>query len=213
MSGAVVAVEMAAQKPPAAGGGSRTSVATYAFPEANNTHPTSFSDLCGGSGQIQVATGNAYRARYSGLPSDSRWGGAGSFTNDQYASAVVSGFTTGQQDDSRIGVIARASSDVDAGRDMYRCYVSNTETTRVMTLERCVNGTITVLGTNSAQSWVAGDRVEIECQGTTIRGMRNGAVVIEVTDTSLTTGLPGIYAYQGSIDVLRGDDWEAGNLT
>lgn len=186
---------------------SRTPIATSAFTGTDGAVPTNFTSLDDNNGQVQIA-GNKYHSPYSGY-SEAVWSGAGSFTADQYAKSVLSGLT-GLANGDAIGVTCRQSNDTFGARDGYRAYVTDGLTT-VLTLEKIVNDTITSLGTNSAQAWANTDTVECEAIGTTITALRNGVVVITVTDSSLSTGKPGIIGHAGLMDSVRGDDWEGGN--
>jgi hypothetical protein len=195
-------------------GMTRTAVDTHTFTAADNTHPSGLTDLCNGNGQIQIQ-GNAYRARYGSLDSDSRC--PGTYTDDQYAKVTVSGFD-GNTDGSRIGVGLRYSADVNPNRDGYRIYVQNDAGTDSFVIAKVVNDTHTVLATNTTQTWANGDTVEAEVTGSSpavITALRNGAVVFSHNDSTSphTTGKPAIYAYQGSEDVMRGDNLEAGTLS
>lgn len=144
------------------------------------------------------------------IPAAARWVGAGSFTDDQYASMAVADFGFFGAD-YNIGVIARASADTEASRDFYYYRVQDTGSPFTTTLGKIVNGTNTVLGTSTAISWSAGDRIEIEVQGTTIRGLKNGTVQHSATDSALTTGAPGITGSGGGQPT--GDNWVGGNLS
>jgi hypothetical protein len=138
-----------------------------------------------------------------------RWIGAGVFTNDQYSSLVLTGIGT---DFSYVGVIARASGDQDNARDYYKYQMRGIFGTTA--LIKCVNGVETNLSvTPSTLTWVDGDRIEIEVEGTSIRGLQNGVVRHTATDSSLTTGAPGVFAAHISQVPPFGDDWEGGNIT
>lgn len=150
-----------------------------------------------------------------GARQSARWVGAGSFTDDQYSSleiTLLSNFTT----DYGIGVIARASADTNAARDQYVVFVcaDSGGPSYTTNFGKVVNGTYTSLHT-AAVTWSVGDRVEIECEGTTIRACKNGTPLggaFTVTDTSLTTGVPGV-AGSGGATTARGDNWQGGNVT
>lgn len=142
-----------------------------------------------------------------------RWIGTGTFSDDQYSSLEVYG--TGTETWSAYsGVIARASADQDGSRDYYYARILDRQDAgnNRVELSKVVNGTTTVLdNTPSTQSWSSGDRIEIECEGTTIRGLKNGTGYHSATDSALTTGKPGIYAL--TRDSLTGDNWEGGDIT
>jgi hypothetical protein len=163
----------------------------------------------GGSGVISVST-NRFTGASAGVPPGgqvARWTGAGTFSDDQYSSAVF-GETDFASGIRGIGVVARTSADTDGNRDYYYAFAVDNNT---YSYGKVVNGTHTSFGTGS-QTWNDGDRIEIECEGTTIRILRNGVEIASTTDSDLTTGKPGIHA-AGGISAVWGDDWEGGNIT
>lgn len=141
------------------------------------------------------------------------WAGSGTFTNDHYSSIVVNGLSF-LSSDYRIGVIVRASTDTNGARDFYGFEVAADSggPTYTATLYKIVNGTYTAL--NSAAITIAnGDRLELEAEGTTLRGCKNGTPLggsWTQTDSSLSTGKPGV---AGSGTSINGDNWDGGSLT
>jgi hypothetical protein len=161
-------------------------------------------------GSVIIAGDSVITGSAVGQEQSARWVGAGSFQSNQYASLVIGGLAFGGSN-NQIGVIARASGDVEAGRDFYFHAVIDDAPTpgpKTTVLGKIVDGSIDVLDSGGV-AWEDGDRVEIEVEGDALRGLRNGAVVLEATDGDLTTGLPGVLAKAAS---PTGDDWEAGNL-
>lgn len=188
----------------------REAIATSNFTGTNGDPPANFTALNSGDGTITIDT-NRFESNTSFSLLDSRWTGSGTFTDDQYAKCVVTGLSNpgGLQ---KTGVVARASADTGSGRDMYRAYVLEDNTTAIV-LEKIVNGSVTQLNSTNVGAFANGDTVEIECEGTTIRSLRNGTQVASVTDSSLTTGKPGICSELGFGPNTFGDDWEGGNIT
>lgn len=142
----------------------------------------------------------------------SRWNGAGTFTDDQYASIEVSALSF-QGANFFIGVIVRASADLDANRDFYAAFVSSDSSgpNYLVSLIKVVNGTTTVLHSASV-AWSVNQRIELEAVGTTLTTMKDGVALggsFTQTDASLTTGKPGI---TGTNAVCPGDNVELGNL-
>lgn len=135
-----------------------------------------------------------------------RWQG-GSWTADQYAVLVISSLSGAS---GEVGVIARASSDVDGARDYYSVYVDATDTSTNIAVT--VNGSRTVLSTVTGDGWVDGNTVEIECEGTTIRAFRNGTLLRSVTDSTIAGGTTDRAGVTVKGTSLRGDDWEGGTL-
>lgn len=133
---------------------------------------------------------------------------SGTFAADQYSSLEL--VTWNQFGNNRIGVAARMSPDDDGNRDHYEYVIfdNNGSTTKTTELAKVVNGSRTIL-TSSSVLWASGDRIEIECEGTTIRGLKNGTEVVSVTDSDITTGRPGVRTTSGK----TGDNWQGGDLS
>lgn len=191
----------------------RTSIATDNF---NRAAPlgadwTQLNITLGGS--VSIGSSTVYGGASGGQPVNGAtavWSGAGTFSNDQYSSAVFVETDFGSEN-YRIGVICRASTDTNANRDYY---YHSAGSNNVSILGKIVNGTNTAIHTASV-TWDDGDRVELECEGTTIRAMKSGVALggsFTATDTALTTGKPGITA-NGDSFVATGDDWEGGDLS
>jgi hypothetical protein len=116
-----------------------------------------------------------------------------------------------------IGVAVRCSADTDGARDYYALIVSSDAagpnyTTRLI---KIVNGSATTLHSASV-AWASGDTVELEVEGTTLTGMKNGSALggsFTQTDTSLTTGKPGILGATDTDTSATGKNWVGGNLT
>lgn len=168
------------------------------------------------NGNIAIFS-STYVSGGNGGPDDSRqsarWVGSGTFTADQYSELAISNLSD-LNTDYGMGVICRASADTDAGRDYYEAVVLATvgASTRTVRLGKYVNGTYTQLN-SATMAWANGDRIGLECEGTTIRATKNGVALggsYTQTDTSLSSGQPGVSG-AGS-DIIHGDDWEAGNM-
>jgi hypothetical protein len=190
----------------------RTSVATDNFNRASlGANWQQVNSSLGGNLSINGSvTFESTHTTPGGSSAAAVWVGAGSFTADQYSSAVFVDTSFGGENYG-IGVLCRASTDTDAARDYYQFEALSNNTGR---FGKVVNGTYTEFNAASV-TWANGDRVEIECQGTTIRAMRNGTALggaWTVTDSDLSTGAPGIAA-TGASGVAEGDDWIGGNLS
>lgn len=188
----------------------RTQVVTDAFPYADGFPSSNWGDLDGSSGQVQVIA-NAVRNGFSGSMSDMRWTGAGSIGNDQYAQITITGLSgTGES----MGVIARAASTANPLRNGYRCYLFDSGT-KTLRIAKVVNDTETVLASDTtlSGSWANGDTVSIECEGTTIRAFRNATQALSITDATFSSGSVGVCAVRGGNETIRGDNFDAGNVT
>src|SRR5215831_1955501 len=138
------------------------------------------------------------------------WAVSGTFTEDQYSSAVFAD-THFDSLGYAIGVACRITG-LNTTRNYY---VFMAHSNDANFLGKVINGSYTNLASPTA-TWADGDRVELEVEGTTIRAMKNGVAISggTVTDSSSTPptgGKPGIAA-SGSSSVANGDDWEGGNL-
>lgn len=190
----------------------RTPVETDSFTAADGTVPAG-DDLSNGFGVIQVI-GNKMHSQY-GLPSELRC--TGTFSTTQYFEIVLSGFSGGSNTDE-IGGGLLFSADINPNRDGYRVYVRD-GSTKSLIVEKVVNDSITVLRTDTSQSWVDADVLSAEADpsagsSTTIKLFRNDVQVgSDLVDSSsnYTTGKPVKYAKGGANDTLRGDDYEAGD--
>lgn len=136
--------------------------------------------------------------------------------DDQYASLKISVLVHLNDPTCMTGVIARASADLNAARDYYFCAVAAVQSGSNWTviLGKYVNGSLTTLHSESVL-FTVNDRIEIECQGTTIRGMKNGKLInssFSVTDASLASGNAGVTGGANSgPGVVEGDDLDIGD--
>ncbi len=222
MSGAMLAVVAGVKAAAGGGGGGRTSIATDNFNRADSgSLGANWSDLYPGWATTDIGTNRAVAADTS-QPQVARWNGAGTFTDDQYAKAVVA-TRVWQSANYRTGVLVRASADIDANRDYYAFLLQHDNdigqpTTTI--LVKCVNGTETTLATAaSGIAWAANDTIELEVRtsgaNAALKCFRNGVEITAMATTDstspLSTGKPGLYL-QGN-NTVAADDWEGGNLT
>jgi hypothetical protein len=192
----------------------RTLIATDNFNRASLD--ANWAQVNSNGGTILIESSVRFRGSGANLNGPAaKWVGAGSFTDDQYSSVVI--ISLGNFGDNyHIGAIARASTGVDDSRDYYEarvdCDGTSTYTTKLL---KYIDGTLTTLNSGSV-AWSLNDRIEIECEGTTIRLCKNGTPLggaFTQTDSALSTGLPGVAAASGDASIANGDDWEGGNMT
>lgn len=184
----------------------RSQVATDDFNRANGGLGSNWSQLITSS-TVQIS-GNEITGSHAGTSAIARWNGAGSFADDQYSSLVLADGDQGSGDYGN-GVVVRASADQDAGVDCYYVYVANGTV-----FGKLVDGADTNFASSGVPTWTAGDRLELECEGTTVRVMKNGVALggsFTVTDASLSTGKPGVLG-RGDPGIQAADDWEGGSL-
>ena len=129
-------------------------------------------------------------------------------SDDHYVQATIASFSN----ISGIvagGVIARKDSTSTAS---FYLWWGRMDLTR-FELWKDVSGTFTSLG-NVAENPAAGDVVKLQCDGSTIKGFKNGTEKISVTDTAITDNLRGgIYGHStGASNNVVLDDWSAADL-
>ncbi len=150
-------------------------------------------------------------ARWHGTDFDS--------TADQYAKAQIIVITADGGPTTALGVICRASADLDAARDFYFYRFkedagSSGSAARTTEIGSVKNGTETIHTTGSI-TWAPNDTIELECTGSStvlLEGFKNGVSTGQTySDSSspLTTGRPGVLANIS----FQGDNFEGGSLT
>ena len=116
------------------------------------------------------------------------------------------------------GPTVRQGSDID---DSWYAYVINYGSSgtqgglgaaRPTSLLKCVAGTVTQMGASVNVTLNVGDVIRVEAEGTTIRGTHNGTTIIEVTDSSLTDGHPGLLTFYDPDDRPAWDNWAGGDF-
>lgn len=197
----------------------RAQVATDDFNRADSGDlGADWSNLNPGWATADIVT-NTCRGADTSQDQAARWNGAGTFADDQYSKIAISGLAF-ENGSFRGGVAARASADIDGGRDFYVLYVAYDAAGPNYTtvLGRVVNGTLTTLN-SASRAWANGDTVELEVttlDANTVRLVcyKNGVSFVTVDDTNaarLTTGKPGLYV-QGNATQPILDNWEGGNF-
>ena len=74
-------------------------------------------------------------------------------------------------------------------------------------------GVFTQLAAENATTWVAGDVLRAEAEGTTLRLYRNNVLVLTATDATFPSGRAGITVAAATIANVEVDDFSVGNLT
>lgn len=165
-------------------------------------------------GNVVIDSSTRVWGEYAAIGDDhptARWVGAGTFSDDQYSSAVIID-STPPGSTYRFGVVVRASADTNGTRDYYEAYVALITSLVTTHLTKVVNGTKTDIYVSSSPTWADNDRIELEVQGTTLRVCKNGTPLggsFTATDSSITTGKPGLSV----TNQMYLDDWEGGDVT
>lgn len=126
----------------------------------------------------------------------------GTATDDQVvrARAQLGAFGSGGRSDKWFGVLARASNNSNY-------YYLTLRSNNTLQLRKVVNGVITTLGSRpfTVLRGTPYD-LQLEAVGSRLRVRVNGATLFDLTDTSHTSGQPGLVAYRAAVDY---DDFEA----
>ena len=196
---------------------SRTSIATDNFNRP--AIGADWTQLNDGWGSIATVSSLYFMKAGNGDPTAGTegaavWAGTGTFADDQYASAVLVTLEWQSGKNYTIGVICRASTDTNANRDYYWAGVAHDNSASPYTtmFGKVVNGTTTTFYEATA-AWAVNDRIELECEGTTIRVLKNGVALggsFTTTDSAIASGKPGIMA--GGTTTTQGDNWDGGSL-
>lgn len=133
--------------------------------------------------------------------SNSGFWNVNSFSGNQFAQATITALN-GATDFPGVTVLASGTG---ANSTYYDC-VENATT---IFMQRVVNGGTTNL-TSTASTGAVGDLLRLEiAPGGALTCYKNGAVILTVTDSQISTGLPGILI---SGNVATEKNWSGGNL-
>jgi hypothetical protein len=203
----------------------RTAVATDAF---SSTLSANWTQINSGYAPIATSSGKVQGSGLIGftLGASAYWS-ADTFSDDQYASIVLSGVSNHSSFDYSGGVICRASTGTGASRDFYAVglalsYSGGNPYTRLF---RVNNSGLTDLVSLATIPWVDGNILSLEVTGTgatvtitVYKDSGSGPVALtgftSIADSSvdrLLTGRPGVH-FTGTGNPA-GDDFEAGNIT
>ncbi len=146
-----------------------------------------------------------------------RWDGTGTFSNNQYSQLLIQNLDW-LSSTYNIGVICRADSATNGSRDYYflaiESSVNGPPFSAPTILGEVNNGTVTEHNRANVSWTDTSDTMGIDCDGTTIAGVKNGTRLggaFTITDATLTTGKPGILI-TGSSSYPQGDNWEGGDI-
>jgi hypothetical protein len=149
-----------------------------------------------------VVSGNAAGAQNAQYGEQS-WTGQ-TFNADQFSRATIASL-----DGNGVGVLVRlAGAGVDTG---YLYFCSTASSSRV--LQKRVAGASTTLATASGGSCAVNDVIELDVVGTSLIALHNGTVDLSVSDGSISSGAPGVAAYNTtttSADTVK--NWIGGSL-
>lgn len=132
------------------------------------------------------------------------------FPNNQYAKMVIA--TAGGASAKYYSTLVRMSAPTTFNG--YRCtaYI-NTDTGYTSSIAKITAGTSADLVTENATTWAVTDTVDCRAEGTTLSLFRNGVVLLTTSDSTYSTGRPGIRLYsQSGVANVEADDFDAGEF-
>ncbi len=156
------------------------------------THNSSWATVVG---NFAINT-NAVYSNSADADTLARWG-AGSFNANQFAEITIKAVTSG----AGIGVAVRIN-----GNNAYSAYTDS----QASKIYEWTNGSANLLYTGAA--YTVNDVLRLEVTGTSITLKKNGTTLTTVTDSSISTGSPGLSGFSNN-SLTRGDDWTAGSFS
>lgn len=187
--------------------------------DANGAFPAGFTDLNSFNGVVTVANPSGSAGSFKndyGNPADAR--DTGTFSADQYAKITLSGFSASNAND-QVGVCLRLGTATvgGAGVNGYRIKVTDGGVgARTIRAYSVVNGVETQIGPTVTMALVDNDELLAEIIGSLLSVYINAVPLSGLTAVNTTThaaGNPGIMAAMGNNATMRGDTYEAGNVT
>ncbi len=128
---------------------------------------------------------------------------------DQYAQAAIKNLSGGVSGEG-MGVSLRMSGPVDSITG-YRVIVADSGAGNVA-IERFASGAFSPITTRTT-TWVSGDILKAQIEGTTIKVFQNGAQLgADITDANVATGSAGL-SYSSALLTSDLDDFEGGDFT
>lgn len=172
------------------------------FNRADGALTTNWTDVFG-TGNLLIATNqitggnNQYR--------ESRWSGTALATANYYTQLVYkSSLAT-----SIANLVVRGVGSAGT-RSGYMLQINQTGAWRII---RITTGTEVNLGTGGSVTHAADDIWRLEVQGSTLRAKRNSVLLESLTDTNFTAaGAPGVGIFQNNANLMKWDDFSAGDL-
>jgi len=174
---------------------------TIASDDFNRADGALGADWAVGVGAFEIAS-NAARTN-SNADGYAYWAGAGTFDDDQYSQVVLAAAASGNPgSDNWGGLCVRGGGD-----GAYVLEVSST----IWYLARLTSGGTFTNLTNGSLTMAAGDTVYLEIVGTTLIGKHNGTQFTTTTDSTYSTGKPGLSGYKVASGTTE-DSWEGGDV-
>ncbi len=128
--------------------------------------------------------------------------------NDQYAEIVA--YATANSSSGLGPMVRKAASST---LTFYLLWLSYGGSSFEATIYKVISGAFTALGSTVTVTFADGDTLRVEANGTTIRGLINGAEVISRTDSGIASGAQtGIRFYNVPAVECDADSFAAGDL-
>ena len=153
-----------------------------------------------GTGAPQIVS-NALRVRTAGALSSAYWS-ASTFGSDQFAQANLPGSSGTQYGP---GIAVRLSS----SKGYFLWYGNSSNTVSLWRMDSSSSWTLLKQSASLTVS-PSSDVWKIQAVGSTISGYQNGNLVVQATDTNITSGSPGVWLYYSSNQI---DNWSGGDVT
>jgi len=155
------------------------------------------------SGDWSIASNNIRCDTSSGAYRKLRWAGAAMDSNNYYVEMPA------RSGSSSIGIGPAARLAASSTVSYYAYMIFGGDSAYLIYIN---GGSETILDTGAAITASTNYTLRIEVDGTTIRGYLNGVLDCEATNSSLTSGPPGISAYGGGNSNSYGTTWTAVDL-
>ena len=108
------------------------------------------------------------------------------------------------------GVILRAASPTTETFYGFKAIKNAASTSEIF---KRIGGVFTSLASSATETWVAGDVLELQVNGSTLIGYRNGIQVLSASDTEILTGRIGLAAYEeGALTDVELDSFVGGDI-
>jgi hypothetical protein len=141
---------------------------------------------------------------------ESYYDGGITWPNDQYSKAALSATGGTTDDGAGPGLIVRHVGSATT-RTWYRAVMQKAATTNVVVAKYFNSSGYTEI-IQATVTWSDGDIWELDAQGSTLTLLHSGSSVGTTTDSTNTSGFPGI-GFSTSITSGSLDNWEAGDFT
>jgi hypothetical protein len=164
-----------------------------------------------GTGDVVVVSNKARGTNAYGNHISAGWI-SNSFRDDQYAEVTVDATGIGYGNNTIGGVGCRWNGVNSPNHSMYEAIWINAAPTAELRINKMINATLTTIA-STAYSPNAPFTLALECEGSTLRLLLNGTVVLTATDTELASGSAAIVVRSDSgVPLPTLDDWSAGNI-